>query len=155
MKKFLLIAFGFLFFDQIVKNILMFTFSFNSSVSIIPNFFSITLVKNTGAAFSVLSSSTIFLVLVGIIALVLLYVFFIKDKDLSIIENFLYGALAGGILGNMIDRIIRGYVIDYLDFNIFGYNFPVFNVADICITVSIFILIIFIFKGDENEISSK
>ena len=59
------------------------------------------------------------------------------------------------IIGNLIDRIIYGAVVDYLDFNIFGYNFPVFNLADIFIVVSIVFIIFQIIKGDKNEVSSK
>ena len=63
---------------------------------------------------------------------------------------FTYSMLIGGILGNLIDRIIRGYVIDYLDFNIIGYNFPIFNLADIAIVISAFLLIINMSRGDKN-----
>ena len=59
--------------------------------------------------------------------------------------------LIGGIIGNLIDRIIYGYVIDYLDFNIFGYNYPVFNLADSMIVISIILLILFINKGDTYD----
>ena len=155
MRKVLIVTLIFLFLDQIIKNILIVSFPFAHPIIIISNFFNITLVQNTGAAFSILSSNTLFLILIGVVAIALLYIFFIKDKTLSNFESILYGALAGGILGNLFDRIVRGYVVDYLDFNIFGYNFPVFNLADICITVSIFLLIIDIFKGDKNEVSSK
>lgn len=155
MRKVFLISLLFLIIDQIIKNILVFTLSFDTPYVIIHNFFNITLVKNTGAAFSILSSSTFLLSVIGILAMVILYVFFIKDKYLTNFESILYGALAGGILGNLLDRILRGYVIDYLDFNIFGYNFPVFNLADICITISIIILVILVLKGDKHENSSE
>lgn len=69
--------------------------------------------------------------------------------------QIIYGILLGGIIGNLIDRIIYGYVIDYLNFNIFGYNFPVFNFADICIVISIFIIIIEILKGDKNAVQGS
>ena len=59
-----------------------------------------------------------------------------------------YGLLFGGILGNLIDRIFRGFVIDYLDFTFFNYHFPVFNLADICIVLGVIIVIFTVWKGD-------
>ena len=59
--------------------------------------------------------------------------------------------LIGGILGNLFDRIIYGYVIDYLDFYILGYNYPVFNIADMCIVISVFLIIIDTIRGGFNE----
>ena len=113
------------------------------------------MLHNTGAAFSILTSNTILLILVSIVALNLIYFFLIRNRDLTKLENVIYGVLIGGILGNLIDRIIHGYVIDYLDFTIFGYAFPVFNFADICIVISIFLIIILTCKGEKNEVSSK
>ena len=57
--------------------------------------------------------------------------------------------------GNLIDRVVHGQVIDYLDFNILGYDFPVFNLADIAIVVSMILIIILVIKGDKNGVSSK
>ncbi len=155
MKRILVIAVICTLLDQIIKNILFLLLSFDSAIEVIPNFFSLTLVQNTGAAFSILSSNTLFLVFVSIVSLSLIYYCFIKDKVLVKVEEYLYGILVGGILGNLIDRVIRGYVIDYLDFNIFGYNFPVFNLADIFIMISIGLIIIYLIKGEKNEVSSK
>lgn len=61
---------------------------------------------------------------------------------MSTLEKISYIFLTGGIIGNLIDRIIYGYVVDYLRFIIFGYNFPIFNLADICITIGVILLII-------------
>ena len=155
MKKILLIGIILTLIDQFIKIFVVSFMSYGESIMVIKNFFSITLVHNTGAAFSILSTNTFFLILVGILALFLIYLFFIKDKEISKKENILYGMLIGGIIGNLIDRIFRGYVIDFLDFNIFGYNFPVFNFADILITISIVFIIVDIIRRDINEVSSK
>lgn len=61
---------------------------------------------------------------------------------MSTLEKISYIFLTGGIIGNLIDRIIYGYVVDYLRFIIFDYNFPIFNLADICITIGVILLII-------------
>ena len=81
--------------------------------------------------------------------------FFIKNKELKTLEIITYGLLIGGIIGNLIDRIIFGYVIDFFDFLIFNYNFPVFNFADIFIVLSAGLIIIDTFRGETHEIRSK
>jgi len=155
MKKILLIAFVCTLVDQIIKNVLISVLSVGSSISVIDGFFSITFLENTGAAFSILSSNTLFLILISILALNLIYFFLIKGKKLNNFEEIIYGILIGGIIGNLIDRVVHGSVIDYLDFNLFGYDFPVFNFADICIVVSIILIIISICKGEKHGVSNK
>lgn len=155
MKKILFFAFFVTLIDQVIKNVLVFNFDFGDEVVLIDNFFSITMLKNTGAAFSLFDSNTIFLILVSIFALNLIYFFLIRGKDLSNFEKIVLGVLIGGIMGNLIDRVIHGYVIDYLDFNLFGFNYPVFNFADISIVVSIVLIIIMVYKGENNGIQGK
>ena len=75
---------------------------------------------------------------------------FIKDKKLSKLDIVLLSMLIAGIMGNLIDRVIYGYVIDYLDFYIFGYNFPVFNLADTLIVLSAIALFIKSLKEEYN-----
>ena len=94
------------------------------------------------------SGNLIFLILITIVSLFIIYLFFIKDKELSKIDIILTSMLIGGILGNFVDRIVYGYVIDYLEFIIFNYYFPIFNFADICIVLSIFGMIIFEIKEE-------
>ena len=150
MKKSLIILFICLFIDQLIKNIIINVMEIGSSIIIIKNFFSITLVMNSGAAFSILSSSTFLLILISLGALLFIFKYISKD-NLSNYEYVLYGVLSGGICGNLFDRIVHGSVIDYLDFNFFGYNFPIFNFADMLIVISI-ILTIFTMKDDKNEV---
>lgn len=153
MKKVLIITAIFTIIDQVIKCILQLIFSYTTYgdiINIIPNFFSLTYLENTGAAFSILSSNTLFLIIVSIIALFFIYVCFIKDKKLNNFDNIVYSMLLGGIFGNLIDRIFRGFVIDYLDFSVF--NFPVFNFADALIIISIILIVIKMIKGEKNEI---
>lgn len=155
MKKLFGIAFITVLLDQLIKNGLLFFMNYGQSITIIKNFFNITLIGNTGAAFSILSSNTILLIIISVVVLNVLYFFFIKGKTLTDFEQVSYGLLVGGIMGNLIDRVLRMQVVDYLDFNIFGYNFPVFNLADIVIVISMILIVIQIIKGDKNEVSSK
>lgn len=150
MKKILPITIMSLLLDQLIKTIIINNMNLFDSINIINNFFSVTYVRNTGAAWSILSGNVFFLILISIIALVLIYIYFIKNKKLTKLENISYGLLIGGILGNLIDRIIHGYVIDYLDFKIINYDFPIFNIADISIVVSIILIGITLLVGDEN-----
>lgn len=155
MKKIFLFSFLSVLIDQIIKIIVSFNMELNSSIMIIKNFFNITYVQNTGAAFSILSGNRILLILVALLALNIIYLMFIRNKDLKNKEKIVYGLLIGGIIGNLVDRIVYGYVIDYLDFNFFGYNYPIFNFADILITISVILILLFTVKESKNEIKSN
>ena len=122
--------------DQLTKVCATIFLDLNRSVKIIPNFFYLTLVHNEGAAWGLLSNHTWIIVVATIVAR----------------NNVAFGLLCGGLLGNLIDRVTSGYVIDFFDFYIFKYDYPVFNVADIAIVVGILLLIYAVFKGEDvNE----
>lgn len=141
--------------DQIVKLIVSFNLDLNSSIAVIDDFFYISNVRNYGAAFSILYGNRLLLVVVSIIALFIIYRYLIKGNCNRKIDIFIYSLLIGGTLGNLFDRIFYGYVIDYLDFNILGYSFPVFNIADMCIVLSTIFLVFIMFVGEKNENNSR
>ena len=120
---------------------------------IVKNFFYITLVHNKGAAFSILDGNRMILIFISLLALFLIYNFYIKNDMKNRLESITYGILVGGILGNLLDRIFYGYVIDYFNFKIFGYNFPVFNIADICIVISVILMTIVFIRGEVCKVS--
>ena len=151
MKKIGIITIICILIDIITKIIITNTLNLYESIEIINNFFSITYVRNYGAAWNILSGSRFLLIFIGIVALILIYKYFIKDERISKLETLTYGLLLGGIIGNLIDRIVFGYVIDFLDFLIFNYNFPVFNMADTFIVISVFLILIDTFRGEKNE----
>ena len=143
--------------DQVSKNVLSAILTLNKDVEIVKDFFYITLTNNYGAAWSILENKTILIIIGTLIALVIIYKFMYSFK-MNKRNIIAFGILTGGILGNLIDRIIHGYVIDFLNFKIFGYNFPVFNIADVAIVCGIFLLIYAIIKGedkDENKVRNK
>lgn len=142
-------------FDQFIKLLINNSIDLYEQIVIIKDFFYLTNVRNYGAAWSILSGSRVVLILITLVIIFGLYFFFIKKEKLNLPEKIIYGLLYGGIIGNLLDRIFRGYVIDYLDFLILGYNYPVFNLADILIVISMLSLIFFIIKGDKNEISNR
>jgi len=151
-KKLTIFSIIFVIVDQLIKLIISNFVSYQSSINIVPNFFYITNVHNDGAAWSILSGNVILLALLGVIALVLIYYFFLKDKTLSKLETFLYSLLIGGIIGNLIDRIFLGYVVDYIGVVLINYYFPIFNFADIGIVISILMMIIL---GTKEEYACK
>ena len=134
--------------DQIIKVVLSSKMIVNQTYIIIKKFFSISLVHNTGAAFSILSDNTWVLILIGILVLVGLILYISKIEIIDDIDMYVYALLIGGITGNLIDRIIHGYVIDYLSFKFGNYYFPIFNFADICIVLAILIILIRMIKED-------
>ena len=123
--------------DQFTKNIIIINYK-----SLINNdllFFSIDYVKNYGAAFNMLSGSRIFLsTLSTIISIVLIY-FILNKNTISNLNLFGYSFILGGAIGNGIDRITKGYVIDFINLNFI--NFPVFNIADISINIGLIFII--------------
>lgn len=137
--------------DQISKLYISSNLILYKKNPIINNFFNITYVQNKGAAWGILDGNSVFLVLITLIALFIIIRFIFKEENLTKLDILSYGLLLGGITGNFIDRILRGFVIDFLDFYIFGYDFPVFNIADIMIVVSVIIMVISYLRGDINE----
>lgn len=143
-KKLFIWVILFLLIDQISKGLINLNMDLNQSIEIIPSFFNLTYVHNTGAAFSILMGGRWFFIIAAIIALNVIFIFFIKEKQLKTIETITYALLISGIIGNLIDRVLYGYVMDFLDFNILGYNFAIFNLADSFIVIAVVMLIILV-----------
>jgi len=106
--------------------------------------FRLDFVKNYGAAFNILSGSRIFLSLISIIFSILLIYLIVRKKNLKLIDLYSYSFILGGTIGNGIDRILKGFVIDFINLNII--NFPVFNIADISINIGFIFLLYSILK---------
>lgn len=140
--KIVLIAVISVILDQIVKYLIISKCTLYKKNPVIDGFFNITYVQNRGAAWGILNNNIILLVVITVLALGLICSFIFKESNIKKLDIVLYGMLLGGIIGNFIDRIFRGYVIDFLDFIIFGYDFPVFNIADMLIVISVGIMII-------------
>ncbi len=137
--------------DQVLKGLVINSLNLYESVDIIPNFLSITYVTNDGAAFNILSGGRWFFIIAGLIALIFIIKFIMLDTKVSKFDRMAYSLVLSGIVGNLIDRIFYGKVIDYIDFNLFGYDAPIFNFADICIVVGVIMIVfILIIKGDSD-----
>ena len=128
-----------------------------TTVNIIDNFFSLTYVLNDGAAFSLFASRTYLLILIALVCLFFI-IYELKNNLDDRVLSIGYSLVLAGLLGNFIDRLIDGYIIDYLSFKILGYSYPIFNLADILIVVGIVIVIIKEIlkeRGKKYEVRSK
>lgn len=145
----------FLILDQFIKLLVIFNLDLYQEIIVIPSFFKIYYLRNEGAAFSSFSGMRYLLIGIGILMVYLINRYISKIKLKRKIELFSLGIVLGGIIGNLIDRLLYGYVIDYLSFTIFNYDFAVFNLADIGIVVGIFLLLIDTIRRDFYDIKSR
>ena len=152
-KEIFIISLIILILDQISKIIVNMYIKLNSSILIIRNFFYLRNVYNEGAAFSILEGNRLLFIIIGLISIYLIYSF-IKDFNNNKRNIIVFGLLLGGILGNLLDRIFLGYVRDFLDFYIFNYNFPVFNIADSAIFIGVVLLLMSMVKEKSNGSNS-
>ena len=145
MKKILSISFLIFLLDMISKHLMLRLLQIGDSIDVIPNFFSLTLAKNTGIAFSMFQGKIYEVILITIFVIFLL-VDMIRHQLSSKIEKIGYAFVIGGALGNLTDRIFYGFVIDFLDFNFWGWDYPIFNLADCFIVIGVILLFISNFK---------
>lgn len=151
-KNTLIVAFLVLLVDLITKYFIFSELSINKTYIIIKDFFKIEPVKNNGAAFSILENQNILLISVSVI--ILIYLLYLLNKQTNkFINYFSFGLLIGGLFGNLIDRLFLGYVRDFFSFKIIGYNFAIFNVADIAIVIGALILFVLCIIGGKHEVS--
>ncbi len=148
-KKTYIIAIIVLIMDQLSKSLMEIYLNLNESVKVIKNFFSLTLVYNTGGAWSILENQSYIFIIISVLALIILIRFMISFKN-NLRNNIAFGLTIGGIVANLADRIFLGYVRDFLDFRIFNYDYPIFNLADIAIVIGIILLIVAIIKGEDK-----
>ncbi|MBE7064274.1 MAG: signal peptidase II [Ruminococcaceae bacterium] len=136
-----------IFFDQFIKFFIDKNVEYLSEeISVIDNFFSIVHWHNTGGAWGIMSDYTWVLTIMTVIACTAVSYLIVCSE--AVLANASFVLILSGAVGNVIDRIRLGYVIDYLNFyNLFGYNFPAFNLADICVVsgcIGLIICIIFV-----------
>ena len=133
--------------DQLTKFWAVDVLKNGDSIKIIGNFLRFTYAENKGAAFSILQNQRTFFLVITLVMLVFLGYIYFKTKNITKLSKLSIAMIAGGALGNFIDRFRLGYVVDFIDVR-FGefYNFPVFNIADsfvVCGTILMIILILF------------
>ena len=120
------------------------------NIVLIKNFFHITYAKNTGMAWSLLSGQQFFLSLIAAVVIGVLLWYLLTQKA-DRITRFAVALMIGGAAGNLIDRLMLNYVRDFLDFYIFGYDFPIFNVADMALCIGVGLILLAAYVEDKKE----
>ncbi len=141
---FLSLSFFIVLIDQFTK----YSIFYNKKLFINKDFllFKLAFVKNYGAAFNIFSGNRIFLSLISIFFSILIIYLIFRKNNLNSLDLYSYSFILGGTIGNGIDRIYKGFVIDFINLNII--NFPVFNIADISINIGFIFLLYNIFKNN-------
>ncbi len=149
-KKTYFIGFLILILDQIIKLLVINFLPYGEPQPFLSSFFALTYTKNTGGAFSILRGNVPLLSILGCAVLLAMIYYIQKNTPKTTVESLATGALLGGLIGNLVDRIFRGGVIDFLDFTIQNYHYPVFNLADIAIVCGIIGIFIIEMRGEDN-----
>jgi signal peptidase II len=138
--------------DQLTKFIVDQTMPLNHSIPVIDNLFSLTYIRNTGAAFGILAGSAAafrlpFLLLFSLLAIGFIFIMLrrLPDRETGLITALSF--ILGGAVGNLIDRVLYGEVIDFLDFYWSNYHWPAFNLADSFITVGVGITVYYLIRA--------
>ena len=134
--------------DQLIKYLVIKNIALTDTIEAIPGLLNFIYVKNTGAAFSILSDKTGLLSVVSVAVCVFVVFYLIKYKPKNKLYLIALGMILGGAAGNMIDRVFRHFVIDYIELAFI--SFPVFNLADIGITVGAVLLMIYVIFFDNS-----
>ncbi|WP_339227623.1 signal peptidase II [Oceanobacillus sp. FSL K6-2867] len=141
--------------DQITKWIIVSTMEIGDRITIIENFFYITSHRNSGAAWGILQGQMLFFyIITAIVVLGIIYYmqkFAKNDMFLAVGLSF----ILGGAIGNFIDRLFHQEVVDFADFYIFNYNFPIFNVADSALTIGVIFVIIATIMDERKKGKTK
>lgn len=135
--------------DQLTKFWVLSRLSTVGSMPVIGNFIKFTYAENRGAAFSILQGKRIFLIAVPAVLSLACIVVIISRRIESVLGNISLALIAAGGIGNLIDRCIRGYVVDFIDFNVI--HFAIFNVADSCVTIGVVLFLIFALTSESNH----
>ncbi len=150
----LLLSIAIVLLDQITKHLIMQNFHLSESIELIPGCFSLTYIRNIGAAWGMLGGWNGVLVALSTVVLGVLIIFrrsFLSD---SLIHRISLGLMLGGIIGNLFDRIRLQYVVDFLDFYWRTHHFPAFNVADSAICVGVGLYMITSFFASHNQVQN-
>ena len=139
---FLILSFFIIFIDQLTKYLMLSNYKTLVNKDFI--FFKLDFVKNYGAAFNIFSGSRIFLSVISIVISIILLSLIVRKCTSNITNLYSYSFILGGTIGNGIDRVYKGFVIDFINLNFI--NFPVFNIADISINIGFILIIYNIFK---------
>ncbi|WP_416151025.1 signal peptidase II [Salipaludibacillus sp. HK11] len=150
-----LIALGVIILDQLTKWLVVQYMEIRESIPLIENVLYLTSHRNAGAAFGILQGQLwlFFIATVGVVVGVSYYIQ--KHTKGERWFGISLGLVLGGAIGNFIDRVLEGAVVDFIDVYIFSYNFPIFNVADSALVVGVIMLMIHVFKEEKKQKQRK
>ena len=147
---FYLLALAIFLVDQFIKQLVHSTMFFGQSIPVLDGLIRLTYVRNTGAAFSLFLGFSPYLAIIGIAAVLAIIYFHFKIPKKDYYMHIALACVLGGSLGNVFDRIVRSYVVDYVDFRVW----PVFNFADMMINLGMILIIIRLFQEEKKCIQS-
>jgi signal peptidase II len=139
--------------DQLTKHLVLRSITSYDSRILVPDFFSLVNVTNTGAAFGSFRGNNAFFIVLSFVALVVVTVLLLRQRTRDVWRDVPLGLLLAGILGNLTDRLLYGHVIDFLLFNLhvrYADPWPAFNVADSCISVAVLLFVIHSFSKQKT-----
>jgi signal peptidase II len=139
--------------DQLTKQLVLRSISPFDARTVIPDFFTLVNVINTGAAFGTFKGNNTFFIGISILALVVVTVLLVRSHRADLWRDISLALLLAGILGNLTDRLLYGHVIDFLLFNLhvrYADPWPAFNVADSCISIAVVLFVIHSFRGQRR-----
>lgn len=141
--------------DIISKVIVSKFISLGENIIIINSFLSITNVRNSGVAWSMFADKNIFVLMVSALVILGIIMYVYKNRPKDKVEEIAYSIIIGGALGNFLNRLFYGYVVDFISVKIFGYGYPIFNLADSFIVIGVIILIIYTWRCSGNGDKSR
>ncbi|WP_017727229.1 signal peptidase II [Halalkalibacterium ligniniphilum] len=141
--------------DQVTKWIIVTYMELSESIPIIENFLYITSHRNQGAAFGILQGQMWFFYIVTIIVIIGIVYYMEKEAKYDRLFGTALGLVLGGAIGNFIDRVFRGEVVDFINTYIFTYNFPIFNVADSALCIGVGVLFVKLLSDERKEKAKK
>ena len=150
----LCLGFGVAVLDQFTKHLAQGNIPYGHQIPVIPGFFSLSHVHNTGAAWGMFQGHNRWLIGLSFVLLGMVIVFRRYFLTASRLSHVAAGLILGGIVGNLVDRVRLGYVVDFLDFLLWRYPFPSFNIADSSICIGVGLYMISQFKSHEHLISN-
>lgn len=137
--------------DQLSKTVISHTMRVGDSIALIPGFLYITSLRNTGAAWSILEGKMLFFYVITIIVLIVVIYYMQKIGRYRPLLGTSLGLIIGGAIGNFIDRLIHGQVVDFIHVYIGSYSYPIFNLADSALCVGAVLLLIYSLKDSKKE----
>ena len=140
--------------DLVTKYVFDAKLAGGESVTVIPYLFNLRIVHNYGAAWGMLAGKQVFLIVLTFIFLGIFIFYYIKEKNKSWLLNVTFGFLFAGCLGNLYDRLIFGYVRDMIEFD-FWKSFPIFNFADVALSVGVVLLVVYLIIYFVKETKAK